>query len=300
MISVRNLTKNFGRFTAVDDLSFDVVDGEAVALWGPNGAGKTTVIRCMLGLLRCRGAITVAGQNVRRHGKAARRAIGYVPQEIAFYDEFGAAEMLRFFARLKRTPRRRVDEVLEEVGLTPHRRKRVRELSGGMKQRLALASALLADPPLLILDELTSNLDATAQAGFMTLLRNLKRQGKTILFTSHRFDEVEGLADRVLLLDAGRLKEIVPPGHVARTERERCILKVFIENCAIDEALATLARGGFTAQRNGCSVHVAVSPLEKVAPIRTLDEADIRVSNFELSNEDVLGLFEDGGRNDVQ
>ncbi len=146
-------------------MAIQVRRGEAVALWGVNGAGKTTAIRCVLGLLRCRGEVAVCGHRLRRHGKTVRRLLGYVPQEQAFYDNWRAEEVVRFLARLKRVPAQRVAEVLAEVGLTTHRRKRITALSGGMKQRLALACALLADPPLLVLDEITASLDAAARAG---------------------------------------------------------------------------------------------------------------------------------------
>lgn len=281
MIRVEHITKRFGRFTALDDLSFSVEDGEAVALWGPNGAGKTTAIRCVLGLLRFGGRAWVAGHDVRRRGKAARRAIGYVPQELSFYDDLRATEALRLFARLKRAPGSRAGVVLEEVGLGGHGRKRVRELSGGMKQRLALASALLADPPLLVLDELTSNLDAGAQAGFTDLLRELKGRGKTILFSSHRVEEVRALADRVLLLDAGRLVRAATPEDF-RAAEESLTLKIVLAEGSLDAAVAALSRRGFDAARNGSSVRVPVSASAKARPLTALHEARIDVINFEL------------------
>ncbi len=214
MIRVSHLTKRFGRHTAVDDLSFEVAAGEALALWGPNGAGKTTAIRCILGLLQSEGTITIAGHDARRDGKAARRALGYVPQELCLHDDLRAIEALHFYGSLKGAPAHRASVVLAEVRLAEHRRKRIRELSGGMKQRLALAIALLADPALLVLDELTANLDAGARSGFLALLCDLKERGKTILFTSHRVDEVTALADRVLLMDSGRLMRLCRPDEL--------------------------------------------------------------------------------------
>lgn len=281
MIRLDHLTKRFGRFTAVDDLSLTIGQGEAVALWGPNGAGKTTIIRCVLGLIRFNGSISVAGFDVRRRGKAARRMIGYVPQELAFHDDLRAADALGFLASLKRTPRERIGVVLREVGLEGHARKRVRELSGGMKQRLALAAALLADPPVLILDELTSNLDAEAQSGFMSLLKSLKDRGKTILFTSHHYAEVRALADRVLMLERGRVVRQGQPDAAAGIA-ENLLMKVFVADGQIEQAAATLTRCGFEASRNGCGVHVVVNPRAKAGPIHALAETRIRVEDFEL------------------
>lgn len=292
MIRVEHLTKRFGTrwrsrgVAAVDDLSFAVKSGEAVALWGRNGAGKTTAIRCVLGLLRSEGTIEIAGVNAKRHGRAARRLLGYVPQELCLHDDLGALEALHFYARLKKAGAERPAIVLKEVGLEEHGRKRIGELSGGMKQRLALAIALLADPPLLVLDELTANLDAAAQAGFMSLLKDLKHKGKTILFTSHRLDEVEMLADRVLVLEQGKLQHECSPRDLAQTVGLRSTLKVFVADGMIPEAVNCLLSRGILARANGTGLHVEVPPREKALPIRVLTEAAIAVRDFEYLNGD--------------
>jgi len=146
-----------------------------------------------------------------REGKKARAAIGYVPQELALPADMGTGEALAFYARLKKVSSNRVQEALREVEMSEHAKKRIGELSGGMKQRVALAVALLSDPPLLVLDEMTSNLDAAGRAEFIALLVRQKKLGKTILFTSHRPGEIAALADRVLVLEQGRLvKEAAP------------------------------------------------------------------------------------------
>lgn len=207
MIRIDGLRKRFGRTFAVDGVSTHLPPGDSVALWGSNGAGKTTIIRCVLGLFRFDGAITVAGMDVRRHGKAVRRLIGYVPQEIGFYDDLRVGEALRFFSRVKGVPMPDAEPVLERVGLPGQHHKRIRELSGGMKQRLALAIALLGDPPVLMLDEVTASLDAFGREEFVGLLERLSGDGRTMLFASHRVDEVTALARRVITLDTGRIVE---------------------------------------------------------------------------------------------
>lgn len=285
MIEVSNLTKTFGRFKAVDDLSLRVEPGEAVALWGSNGAGKTTVIRCVLGLIHYNGTITIAGQDIAKAGKAVRSQVGYVPQELAFHDDLGLLETLHFFAKLRRVDRDRPQAVLEEVGLAGHGRKRIRELSGGMKQRMALALALLSDPPLLILDELTSNLDTTAQSGFMSLLREQRTKGKTILFTSHRLDEVESLAHRVIVLKAGRQHLQCKPHDLADALGLRCTLQMFLVDDRLDDAVAALQHRGFDAARNGVSLSVQVPANEKAVPFRVLEQADIEVRTFEFASD---------------
>ena len=215
ILAIDSLTCAFRRFKAVDGLDLDVAPGEAVALWGANGAGKTTVIRCVLGLLPFRGRVEVAGIDVGRRGRLARARMGYVPQELAFDAHLRTDEATAFFARLKRAPRARVPVVLDRVGLGRHVSKRVGALSGGMKQRLALAIALLAEPPLLVLDEMTASLDLSARADFIELLCDLRGAGKTLLFSSHRYDEIEALADRVVVLEAGRSRAVGTPAALA-------------------------------------------------------------------------------------
>jgi heme ABC exporter ATP-binding subunit CcmA len=285
MITVTNLTKSFGSTTAVDQLSFSVASGEAIALWGPNGAGKTTVIRCLLGLLKAEGELTIHGHDTRREGKRARAAVGYVPQELAFYDDLSARDTLRFYAELKRVATDRVDQVLAEVGLSDHGHKDVSALSGGMKQRLALACALLADPPLLILDEPTSNLDTAARDDFIKLLLQQKEQGKTLLFTSHRLEEVETLASRVLVLEEGRLKlSCEQPAELAHRLGMTLSLKLIVPESMRDNAINVLLAQGIVASRNGIGLRVNVAPSAKMAPLQTLLAQNIEVSNFEIEN----------------
>jgi ABC-type multidrug transport system ATPase subunit len=220
MLAVAALTKRYGRFTAVDNVSFDVSPGEAVALWGPNGAGKSTLLKCLLGLLRFTGAVHIDGHDAVTAAKAARGRLGYVPQELAFYPEWSGREVLAFLAKLKRVAPGRVDVALAEVGLSAHGAKPIGSLSGGMKQRLALAAALLSDPPLLVLDEITSNLDANGREGLLNVLARLKASGKTIVFTSHRRDDVLRLADRVLVLERGRVARHARPEEVAEADAD--------------------------------------------------------------------------------
>ena len=215
MITFTHVSKRFGRFVALDDLNLSVAPHQAVALWGPNGAGKTTAIKCLLGLLRYDGHIDVDGLDAQKQGRSVRGRLGYVPQELAFYDDLSTLETAHFYARLKRAPEKRIVELLELVELSDHGDKAVGALSGGMKQRLALALALLADPPILVLDEPTSNLDAGARDDFLHLLKRVKAAGKTVIFTSHRLEEVEMLADEVLVLAAGKVEHRCTPDAAA-------------------------------------------------------------------------------------
>ncbi|MEZ4869969.1 MAG: ABC transporter ATP-binding protein [Caldilineaceae bacterium] len=282
MINFANLTKRFGRFTAVNDLSFNVPAEQAVALWGPNGAGKTTVIKCLLGLLRYEGKILVNGYDAARAGCAARRLVGYVPQELAFYDEMSTLETIHFFAQLKRAPLSSTTALLAQVGLAEHTAKPVAALSGGMKQRLALALALLGDPPILVLDEPTSNLDPAGRNQFLQLLAAVKAAGKTVLFTSHRLEEIEAIADQVVVMERGALKLRCAGAELAACVGLRTTVKLHLPPLLLEDAVAVLQRDGFQARRNGVGVLVDVHPGQKAHPIHSLAQAQIMVTDFEV------------------
>ena len=285
VLEVRGLTKRFGRTVAVDGLSFCVTAGEALALWGPNGAGKTTAIKCILGLYRCAADVVLEGCVRARGSKVLRRRAGYVSQELAFYDDLSARQTTQLFAHLRRLPSRRAEAVLEEVELAEHAEKPVRALSGGMKQRLALAVALLSDPPLLVLDEPTSNLDAAARQAFVALLIRLKQRGKTIVFSTHRYDEVLQLADRVLVMERGRAIRSCPAAELASVAGLRSVLRIPVPGALRNAACRVLEEAGFAATGNGKAVLVRVTSDRKAAPIRVLSRAGIEVEDFEVETE---------------
>lgn len=280
MIRIDNVTKKFGRTNAVEGVSLDIASGDSVALWGVNGAGKSTLIRCVLGLLQFRGVIEVGGLSV--HSKQSRRLIGYVPQELGFYDDLGVADAVLYFARLKGVAIGSPREVLADVGLSGHERKRIRELSGGMKQRLALAIALLGDPPVLILDEVTASLDACGRRDFVSLLSRLSGSGRTMLFASHRVEEVTTLAKKVVTLQRGRLVSSVPASAFVEHLGAPTVLHLAIKLAARGPAMTRLQECGFTPRLNGVGLWVPVPAEQKAAPFRVLAEANIAVEDFEL------------------
>lgn len=282
MIHVADLTKRFGGATAVDHVSLDIPPGDSVALWGANGAGKTTLIRCVLGLIRYQGEISIGGYDVTRRGKQSRMLIGYVPQELGFYDDLRVAEAVRFFASLKGVAPRSTNNALATVGLAGHGHKRIRELSGGMKQRLALAIAMLGEPPLLVLDEVTASLDACGRQEFVSLLSELCGAGRTMLFASHRLEEVATLAKRVAVLDRGRLTGVVPTSEFASSIGVNAVLHLVMPASVRQQAMSHLRAGGFSPSLNGVGVLVPVAPELKAAPFRILADARIAVEDFEL------------------
>ncbi len=204
-VSVRHLSKSYGSARVLDDVSFDVPAGTCVALLGGNGAGKTTTLKCLLGVVAFKGDVEVAGVPVKSRGKDARRKIGYVPQIPAVGEQDTCLDALSFIAELRRVDAARVGWALETADLTDQARMKVAELSGGMRQRLAVAAALLSDPPLLLLDEPASSLDARARHELHEMIARLRAEGRTIVLSTHVLDHLERLADRLLILDAGRL-----------------------------------------------------------------------------------------------
>lgn len=286
MIQATAVTKRFKRVLAVDDASFTLEQGGSLALWGSNGAGKTTLIRCLLGVFPCKGSVTIHGIDVGSKGKHARSLIGYVPQELAFHDDAQLGASMLFFARLRRADPSRAVESLEQVGLTGHEHKRVRDLSGGMKQRLALAIALIADPPIVVLDEPTSNLDSVGRGEVVEALRRLRRAGKTIIFASHRPDEVVSLAGRVLIMEQGRIVRDTTPAQLWPDDAPVVTMRVHLDAAAAEQPAADLLRkAGHTVHLGRGGLLVSVERHRKAQPISVLGAASIPVRDFEVLDD---------------
>jgi ABC-type multidrug transport system ATPase subunit len=215
VIRARDVVVRLDGRSVLDGVTFDVAPGETVAVVGSNGAGKTTFFRAMLGLVPFTGSIVVDDVDAARDPIRAKARIGFMPQVPAFCEET-ARDALAFVACLRDVPRASIDALLVRVGLADHRRQAIRTFSTGMKQRLSLAAALVGDPPVLLMDEPTASLDLRGQSEFVALILAQKRAGKTVLLTSHRAEEVRALADRVVVLDAGRVIADGPPEEVSR------------------------------------------------------------------------------------
>jgi ABC-2 type transport system ATP-binding protein len=208
-VRILHLTKRFGQLVAVDDLSLEIRRGEVFGLLGPNGAGKTTTVNMCVGLLAPdSGSVELDGAG-KPTDADVRARIGVAPQSIAIYDELTAQENLEFFARLYGLRGAALGDrarwALEFVGLAERARDRVQTYSGGMKRRLNLAAGLVHDPELLICDEPTVGVDPQSRNAILERILELKRLGRTVIYTSHYMDEVERICDRVGIIDHGRL-----------------------------------------------------------------------------------------------
>ncbi|MGA5300080.1 ABC transporter ATP-binding protein [Nucisporomicrobium flavum] len=204
-VSVAGLTKRFGAVTAVRDAGFIVTPG-VTGFLGPNGAGKTTTLRMLLGLVRPTSGVALIDGRPYARWEQPRRIVGACLEASGFYPGRTAREHLAITARLAGVAARRVDQVLDEVGLTAEARRRVGGYSLGMRQRLGLASALLGDPQVLILDEPGNGLDPAGMAWLRGLLRDLAAQGRTVIVSSHVLAEVAQTVDRVIVMHAGTVR----------------------------------------------------------------------------------------------
>jgi nitrous oxidase accessory protein len=283
-IQVKALTKRYGEATAVNDASFEVAAGEAVAMWGPNGAGKTTILRCLLGIARFSGDVRVNGLDPVEDGRAARATIGFVPQDLA-PSAVPVGELVNFIARLKGTPSADGHQHLARLGIDDQVRKPVAALSGGMKQRLALALALIGAPRVLLLDEPTANLDAAGRADLLDLLRDLKREGMTLVFSSHRPDDVLALADRILMMDHGVITGSVTTEAFAELLGVRARLVLTLANGHVAEAVAALEQLGHVVTTSGKVLTVPVHARDKAQVLSTLTRAGVEIADFEVERE---------------
>jgi len=249
VIEATGLGRRFGPFVAVEDVSLRVPDGTILALLGPNGAGKTTTVRMLAGLLGpSAGAATVAGYDVRRDPAAVRARVGLVTDAPGLHEQMSVPAYLDFFGGVYGLPRadraRRIDELLALFDLGDHRRERMAGFSKGMKQKVALARALLHDPAVLFLDEPTSGLDPLAARAVRELVVNLKSARRSIILCTHDLDEAERLADQVAILRRGRVVACDAPAALrARGSHETTVRVDFARPCPDALALALSVEG---------------------------------------------------------
>jgi ABC-2 type transport system ATP-binding protein len=261
VISVQALTKRFGQLQAVDRISFEVARGELFGLLGPNGAGKTTTISMISGLLRPDAGTVMLGEyNLWESPRQAKRLLGLVPQEVALYEVFSARENLFFWGSLYGLSRselkQSVDEILQRVGLADRAREPVSRYSGGMKRRLNLAIGLVHRPQVLLLDEPTVGIDPQARNAILEIIRDIARQGTTILFTTHHLEEAEKLCDRIAIMDHGRILQTGSVQELAKVVGDHDVITL---------------RGKFSAaQIQGCLEREPVAVLSAADQMATL------------------------------
>ena len=234
VLQARSLTKCYGALTAVNDLSLEVYEGEVFGLLGPNGAGKTTSINMICGLLKPdAGQVTVRGQVITNGDTSIRTRVGVCPQNIVLWGQLTCLEQMQFIGQMYgmrgRAARVRSERLLEELDLLEKKDKLARTLSGGMQRRLNLAMALVHNPEILVLDEPEAGLDPQSRVLVREYIKSLARQ-KTILLTTHNMDEADRMADRVAIIDHGRLLIVDTPEALKRTVGEGDVLEIELDD----------------------------------------------------------------------
>ncbi len=294
VININNLTKDYGNNKGVFDLSFKIEKGEAFGFLGPNGAGKTTTIRHLLGFLNPdKGDCTINGLDCRTQSAEIEKSLGYLPGEIAFLDEMKGIDFLKFLAELKGMKDfTKMDELISFFELDPSGR--LKKMSKGMKQKIGIVSAFMDDPDVLILDEPTSGLDPLMQSKFVELVEKEKKAGKTILMSSHSFEEVEKTCDRVGIIKSGRLVTIEEVATLKSSQRKQYIINFTSK----EEAERFLKESFDVKDINGRHVTVSItghiSPLIKVLGEYEVSSFDIKIQSL----EDIFMHYYGGDKNE--
>ncbi|PKH07088.1 ABC transporter ATP-binding protein [Moritella sp. Urea-trap-13] len=253
IVAMTNVSKHFQQLKALNNISLQLAEGEVLGLFGHNGAGKTTMMKVILGIEKASsGDVTIFGRDPQsKQAWQDRRHIGYLPENVSFYDHLTGVEVLRYFAKLKSVPRSQVAELLALVGLTHAMQRQVKTYSKGMRQRLGLAQAFLGEPKLLLLDEPTVGLDPTATQEFYHSVDSLKQRGASIILCSHVLPGVEQHIERAMILSGGQAIAI---GSLAQL-RQQARLPVIIQTRGISTQLSADPLLTPFIQENG-SLHV--------------------------------------------
>ena len=234
MIEVKKVTKKYGNFTAVDNITFNVKDGEVVGLLGQNGAGKSTTMNMITGFIEpTEGTIIINGYDIMKKSLKAKKQIGYMPENVPLYPELTVKEFVSYMAELKLVVRKErkqeVENVIKETGLEEVKNKLIRNLSRGYKQRVSMAGALVGNPEVLILDEPTVGLDPKQIIEIRNLIKNLGKK-HTVILSSHILSEISQICERVIILNKGKIVAIDTPENLEEKTKEQNVLFVTVED----------------------------------------------------------------------
>ncbi len=305
-IEVDKLTKRYGDLLAVDDISFTVSKGEVFAFLGPNGAGKTTTVEVIETIRKpTSGKVTLLGMDVTKKKHDIVRRIGVLPQGFSSFDRITVRETLQYFSRLYSCRNTDIDRLIELVNLKDKAKEQYKNLSGGLKQRLGIAIALVNDPEVVFLDEPTTGLDPRARREVWEVLQGLKEEGKTVFLTTHYMEEAELLADRVAIISRGKIIAMGSPGELIENNANYQVLTLQ----SVDEKVFEIVRkiGFEPVLSNDKNIRIRVEQADDVQKILTaLKDAgasylglDVRKPNLEevflkLTGEALRNGFVDG------
>lgn len=298
-VSLRGVSKHYGPLRAVDGVDLSVPRGEIFGLIGHNGAGKSTLFKMMLGLVPATsGEVWVGGASVTgRDFRAARRHLGYLPENVVLYDNLSGLETLRFFARLKHAPLAQCQPTLERVGLAHAGTRPVREYSKGMRQRLGFAQALLGSPQVLFLDEPTNGLDPQAIRDFYATLRTLQADGVTVVITSHILAELQERVDRLAIMSAGKLQAVGSVQALREQTRMPLVFDLQVQPAHVPLVTRTLADAtGIAPETTATGLRLRCPREQKMAVLAVISPLGAQVQDLTLlepSLEDVFFGFSD-------
>jgi ABC-2 type transport system ATP-binding protein len=294
-VKVEGVSRKFGDFVAVDNISLSVNKGEIFGFLGPNGAGKSTTIRMLCGLLTpTSGSGFVGGYDIIKEYEEIKKDIGYMSQKFSLYDDLTVEENIDFFSGVYRVPKekkkKRMEWVLEMAGLNERRNAITKILPGGFKQRLALGCAILHEPPIIFLDEPTSGVDPISRRNFWKLIYDMSREGTTVFVTTHYMEEAE-YCDRLALIYRGKIIAEGTPNDLKQNYMSRDVLEIDIDR--VVEAMEVLYRNGIETAIFGSLLHATVENAEQEIPgiKRILEGSNITVNKIEKiipSLEDVF------------
>ena len=288
-IDIRHAVKTYANgFTALNDVSFTVEQGEFFALLGPNGAGKTTLISAMAGLNRLTsGSISVMGYDVVKEPQGARMSLGVVPQELVFDAFFTVREALRFQSGYFgiRNNDTWIDEIIDSLGLSDKANTITRNLSGGMKRRVMVAQALVHRPPVIVLDEPTAGVDVELRQSLWTFIEGLNRQGHTIILTTHYLEEAQNLCNRIAMMKQGRLVALDSTEHLLRAEQG---VRVALQ---LSAPLPAALQPWLTGEQDG-NLLLKLDDYNRLGEVlATLKSAGIEVLHMALPETDLEEVF---------
>jgi ABC-2 type transport system ATP-binding protein len=301
ILEVHNLVKKYGDFTAVKGVSFDIQEGEIFSLLGPNGAGKTTTISMLSTLYEPTGGdATIGGHSVNKDPMAVRNLIGVVPQELALYEDLTARENLVFWGQMYNLSgsklKSRVDEILEQIGLTDKAKDRVKTYSGGMKRRVNIGVGLLHKPKLLFMDEPTVGIDPQSRRAILDTVKDLNQQGMTVLYTTHYMEEAQELSNRVGIIDHGELIALGTQKELTQQVGETETLILHLGENDDPEALAVSLDGVkdvLEATATDHEVSVIAHEAEDVlaAVVTKANERGIKIRSIDIREPNLEAVF---------
>jgi ABC-2 type transport system ATP-binding protein len=298
-IEVQNLHKDFGEVYAVQGIDFEVQRGEIFSLLGPNGAGKSTTISMISGLLNPdQGEIRVVGHDVEKSPLDTKAAIGVVPQEIALYEDLSAHENLSFWGKMYglrgAALKKRVDEILEVIGLTDRQKGRVAKYSGGMKRRLNIGIALLHTPEVVIMDEPTVGIDPQSRRNILDSVKELNQKGMTVLYTTHYMEEAQELSDHIAIMDHGKLIASGTHNELVKIvgELDRIELSISTESVRVIDAWKTIAGVRQVTAENG-HLTLLVDDSNLVLPeiFEKTAQVESRITSVEIQEPNLEAVF---------